>query len=144
MFHWCDVDYSTRNPLAFIQPMAKTCRMGIFSDRPTDSFGTFVLYKNGDIQDLREPKDKRRQSIVGADIELEDGEALKKRVRVSHVLMLGVFALATKKKSGGELWLAISGPEFAWLHEVSHKDAAKAREFVRACKQRQRELSISA
>ncbi|WP_271394728.1 hypothetical protein [Neomicrococcus lactis] len=115
--------------------------MALFPETPTHHFGTFALFKNGAVQDLREPKAVRRQSLVDAEIELEDGEELKKRVRLTHVLAIGVFALATKKKSGGELWLSISGPEFAWLYEVKNKDAAKAREFVRACKQRQRELA---
>ncbi|GAA2545768.1 hypothetical protein HD598_002154 [Neomicrococcus aestuarii] len=118
--------------------------MGIFSDRPTDNFGTLLLYKNGDIEDLSKPKGERRQSLIGAEIELEDGAALSKRVTASRVLLTGVFALALKKKSGGESWLSVTSPDFSWLLEVDRKDAAKATKFVQACKQRQRELLLNA
>ena len=40
-------------------------------------------------------------------IEVEDGEAAQARVTATRLVALGIFALAAKKKSGGDKWLMI-------------------------------------
>lgn len=40
-------------------------------------------------------------------IEVEDGEAAQARVTATRLVTLGIFALAAKKKSGGDKWLMI-------------------------------------
>lgn len=40
-------------------------------------------------------------------VEVEDGEAMQARVTATRLVTLGIFALAAKKKSGGDKWLMI-------------------------------------
>lgn len=40
-------------------------------------------------------------------VEVEDGEAAQARVTATRLVALGIFALAAKKKSGGDKWLMI-------------------------------------
>lgn len=40
-------------------------------------------------------------------VEVEDGEAAQARVTATRLVTLGIFALAAKKKSGGDKWLMI-------------------------------------
>ena len=41
-------------------------------------------------------------------VEVEDGEAAQARVTATRLVALGIFALAAKKKSGGDKWLMIA------------------------------------
>lgn len=70
-----------------------------------------------------------RWEVVGS-VSLEDGQELEKRVTLTRVALLGVFALAAKKKTGGTKYLAVSGDGFFWAMEVGRKDVGRAQRFV--------------
>lgn len=63
-------------------------------------------------------------------ISLEDGEELQSRVTATRLLMLGVFAFAAKKKSGGSKFITVEGEDFLWALEVGRKKASDAQKFV--------------
>lgn len=102
-------------------------------------FDSIQLRKSGELHKIL-GDNKGVQSLRGATIEFDDGAEISKRVTASRVLLTGVFALALKKKSGGEKWLLISGSEFDWMIEVPRKKQADAHKFYQALKKFQREL----
>lgn len=61
---------------------------------------------------------------------VEDGSALESRVTLTRLLAVGVFAFAFKKRRGGEKYLVIEGPDFAWLAEAKHKHIREAMRFA--------------
>jgi len=72
-----------------------------------------------------------RVPLVGVSAQVESGSALEKRVTATRlVAMGGVGGLLFKKKSGGESWLTVEGPESFWTVEVPRGEEAKAREFA--------------
>ena len=71
-----------------------------------------------------------RQSLAGATVELDDGEEFSKRVTLPRFMLVGLFALAAKKKRGGEKFLLISGPQFTWWTEVPRSQVPAAMRFV--------------
>lgn len=97
--------------------------MGIFGT--VASFESISLNRDGTIA-----KGRERYSLDGVTATIEAGSAVEERITATRVLALGVFALAAKKKSGGESYLTIEGPEFVWTVPVDRKEQAKAREFV--------------
>lgn len=64
------------------------------------------------------------------EIRIETGEELTSRVTVSRVVLIGLFALAAKKKEGGEKYLTIGGDDFIWAMEVPRKMAKDAQKFL--------------
>lgn len=68
------------------------------------------------------------EEFVNASV--ETGEELQKRFTATRILLIGVFALAFKKKTAGSFFLAIEGDTFTWLEEVEYKDKAKAMKFA--------------
>lgn len=97
------------------------------ADAPVATFGPFHLRKDS-IEKLG--GDGGRYPLVGVEVSLEDGEALRRRVTATRVLATGVFALALKKSSGGESFLTIQGDGFAWVHDVPAKKRGDAMKFV--------------
>lgn len=67
-------------------------------------------------------------------ISLEDGEELEKRVTLTRVALLGVFALAAKKKSGGTKYITVDGDGFFWAMEVDRKHVKDAQKLVMRAK----------
>lgn len=63
---------------------------------------------------------------------VEDGSAVQDRITATRIMLVGFFALAWKKKRGGEKWLTISGPDFIWLAEVGRKQIPEAMRFANA------------
>lgn len=115
--------------------------MGIkkfLTDRPVASFGLFLLY--GDrIRYMQAGKEG--QPLLGVEAVVESGEALQKRVTLTRLVGLGVFAFAAKKKSGGESYLLIEGPDFAWSFEVKRGEQGAARAFAAAVNNQVRAVS---
>jgi hypothetical protein len=68
--------------------------------------------------------------LAGVQIHLENGTELQSRVTATRLLALGVFALAAKKKSGGEKYLKIEGPDFSWVIKVSADQVDRAMRFM--------------
>lgn len=97
---------------------------------PVATFGPYALHKNHEIAKLGGP-DRGRYSLTGATCELDEGSELNKRVTVPRFLAIGFFALAVKKKTGGEKYLLISGPEFTWLEEIPADRSGSAIKFAR-------------
>lgn len=63
-------------------------------------------------------------------ITLEDGEELQSRVTATRLLMLGVFAFAAKKKTGGNKFIVVEGENFLWGLEVGRKKVNDAQKLV--------------
>lgn len=98
------------------------------ADAPVGVFGEVTLRKNR-IQKTQ-GFGKEEFPLTGVVARVEDGEALQKRVTMTRLVALGVFALAAQKKSGGESFLTIEGPEFFWTIEVDRKKKNDAMKFV--------------
>ena len=99
------------------------------ANAPTATYGSFALYRNNELRRIT-GDDPGRHSLAGATVELSTGSDLQKRVTLTRVLAVGVFALALKKKRGGEMFLLINGPHFTWLEEVPAKKVTAARRFA--------------
>lgn len=84
------------------------------------------------------------QPIAGAVARLEDGEALESRVTATRLVMLGVFAFAAKKKSGGTKFLTVESPDFFWTIEVERKRVSEAMSVVTAINDRSRKATRAA
>ncbi len=67
-------------------------------------------------------------------VSLEDGQDLEKRITLTRVALLGVFALAVKKKSGGTKYVTVEGDGFFWAMEVDRKHVKDAQRFVMQAK----------
>lgn len=63
-------------------------------------------------------------------ISIEDGEELQSRVTATRLLLLGVFAFAAKKKSGGNKFITVEGDDFLWALEVGRKKVSDAQRLV--------------
>lgn len=68
--------------------------------------------------------------LTGVTARVESGSDLEKRVTVTRLVALGVFSLMAKKKSGGEAYLTVEGPDFFWTVEVERKKRAQAQSFA--------------
>lgn len=107
--------------------------------RVVSSWDSFWLYENGYIKRFM-GEDKGTHSVEGITIELDDGAALESRFTATRLLLIGVFALAFKKKKGGEKFLLIFSDDFQWLVEVPRKQVKNATEFLHKVRAKQREL----
>lgn len=76
-----------------------------------------------------ECKDEIRP-FTGVSIDLVSGSELQSRVTATRLLLLGVFAFAFKKSKGGEKYLTVEGPDFAWMTEVGNANTRKAMDFI--------------
>ena len=75
-------------------------------------------------------KDGEEQPLTDVTARLEAGEELQSRVTATRLVLLGVFALAAKKKSGGTKFLTIEGPGLMWGAEVDRKSIKDAQKFM--------------
>lgn len=73
---------------------------------------------------------RERYALDGVTASVLDGSALESRVTLTRLLLVGVFALAFKKRKGGEKYLTIEGPDFAWMSEVNRKHVSDAMKFA--------------
>ena len=83
------------------------------------------------------------QSLEDVVIELDEGSALESRFTATRLLLVGVFALAFKKKKGGEKFLLIFNDNFQWLDEVPRKKISDATKFMHQVRAKQRELGLT-
>lgn len=97
---------------------------------PVATFGLMQVYKDK-VKNL-DPKQKGEYPLSGVTVSVESGEELRKRVTLTRFATMGLFSLAAKKKSGGESYLLVEGPGFAWTMEVKRGDQAKAQKFAAA------------
>lgn len=82
---------------------------------------------------------KETHALDGVTARLESGSELESRVTATRLVALGVFAFAAKKKSGGESWLTIEGPDFFWTLKVDRDKRAAAQKFAAAVNQQSRQ-----
>lgn len=105
--------------------------MGLFSNLPVamwrSSDGVVEVHKDS----VKVDKDSFEWS-PDVSCSIESGEELQARVTATRVLLVGVFAWAFKKKSGGTRYLVIEGPDFFWSTEVDRKKIEKAQKFRQA------------
>lgn len=103
-----------------------------YDDSITGSDGTFRLF-GGEITYRSAGGDKpvnETRDVAGAQARVESGEELQSRVTATRLLLLGVFAFAVKKKSGGERYLTVEGRDFFWAVEFPHDRANEAMAFA--------------
>lgn len=65
-------------------------------------------------------------------ITLEDGAELQKRLTITRLALIGVFAFAVKKKSGGEKFIVIETEENLFSIEVPRDKVTEATRMVQA------------
>lgn len=63
-------------------------------------------------------------------ISIEDATELESRITATRLLLLGVFAFAAKKKTGGSKYIVIEGENFLWPMEVGRKKVPAANSFA--------------
>lgn len=97
---------------------------------PVATYGFMNLYSDR-IRNL-DPKQKGEYPLPGVTASVESGEELRQRATLTRFAAFGLLSLAAKKKSGGESYLLIEGPGFAWTVEVKRGDQAKAQRFAAA------------
>ena len=81
------------------------------------------------IQDTTISSKGERHSLKGVHAYLEDGSALESRITATRLLLFGPFALAMKKRKGGEKYLIVEGPDFAYMTMVKRQNISKAVRF---------------
>lgn len=87
--------------------------------------GHFTLYKDGlDHAGQTFPLDTIRE------VRLEDGEALQSRITATRLVLVGVFALAFKKKRGGEKFLTVETDSAFAAVKVNRKKVNAAQRFA--------------
>ncbi|NEG69121.1 hypothetical protein [Bifidobacterium choloepi] len=73
-----------------------------------------------------------RHPLVMVNASIMNGTEMQSRVTLTRLLLLGIFAFAFKKRKGGEKYVVIEGPDFAWMTEVHPKSLKPAIRFVNA------------
>lgn len=86
--------------------------------------GTTITIENTTISSKGET-----HSLKGVHAYLEDGSALESRITATRLLLFGPFALAMKKRKGGEKYLIVEGPDFAYMTMVKRQNISKAVRF---------------
>lgn len=81
------------------------------------------------IQDTTISSKGERHSLKGVHAYLEDGSTLESRITATRLLLFGPFALAMKKRKGGEKYLIVEGPDFAYMTMVKRQNISKAVRF---------------
>lgn len=73
-----------------------------------------------------------QHKLDGVHASVENGSALESRVTLTRMLAVGLLAFAFKKKSGGEKYLTVKGPDFAWVALANRKHISNAMRFATA------------
>lgn len=102
---------------------------GTGSGKTIAEFGDIYLYEARFVS-LRHKQNAETRYLRGVTARVEAGEALESRITAARIVLTGVFALAWRKKSGGESWLTIEGPNFLWVERVERGQADQARAFA--------------
>jgi len=75
-------------------------------------------------------KNKEVHALGGVVARVEAGSEIRSRITATRIVALGIFAVAAKKKTGGESYLTIEGPEFFWSLDVDRKTRDAAVKFA--------------
>lgn len=65
-------------------------------------------------------------------VSIEDGADLEARITATRLVLIGVFALAFRKRKGGEKYLTIESSDAFTVLEVDRKSIANAQKFAAA------------
>lgn len=113
--------------------------MGLLTTRFAGADGVVTLYRvRVDVKMKGRLRTTRVPYASITRVSLEDGEALSTRVTATRVLVLGVFALAAKKRVGGTKFLTIESDEVFVTVEVPRKKVNEARKVAAMIEQRRR------
>jgi len=91
---------------------------------PVGYFSDVTLYRD------RITKGAESQPLDNITARIESGSELEKRVTLTRFVALGALSLLAKKRTGGESYLTIEGPEFFWTIEVDRKQRPAAQAFA--------------
>ena len=111
-------------------------RMGFrdwVADAPVATFSgrdSNVILRKGRIELQRGLKKETVPLSEVTSVSLESGSELESRITATRLMAFGVFALAMKKKSGGERFLTIETSSTYWTVEVDRKKVSDAARFV--------------
>ena len=98
--------------------------------------GLFGFLKKDNVAQPQKSPDELKEEaeyehrLDGVEAVVEEGSALQSRFTATRIFLLGVFALAFKKRKGGEKWLGIMGPDFAWVSRADRKHIGDAMKFA--------------
>lgn len=108
-------------------------RARAIANQPLATFGHIgdrLELRKDTITRLGKPDESGTYQLAGVTARMEEGEALRERITLTRVALIGVFALGATKKSGGTGFLTIEGPEFFWAIEVDRKKKGDAMQFM--------------
>lgn len=97
-----------------------------------DGSNSMLLYENG-IEFMTKDESLKPGFRTWGEIQsvsIESGTELESRITATRMILLGLFALAVKKKSGGTRYVVVEGEDYLWTMEVGHKKVAAANNFV--------------
>ena len=100
-------------------------------------FGPVAKFKGDDGTKIELYKDRiecnnESHQLSGVTARVESGSDLESRVTLTRFIAIGLFALAFKKRRGGEKYLTIEGIDFAWMSMVGRKHIHDAMRFMTA------------
>mgnify|MGYP004701701063 CR=1 FL=1 len=78
----------------------------------------------------RVQRGKETYPLADVTARVESGTDLERRVTATRLVAIGLFAFLAKKKSGGEAYLTVEGPDFFWTVEVDRKKRSDAMAFA--------------
>lgn len=98
-------------------------------------FGPIAKFKGDDGAKIELYKDHieckgESHSLNGIVAYVESGSDLESRVTLTRLIAVGLFAFAFKKRKGGEKYLTIEGPDFAWMSMVGRKHIPEGMHFM--------------
>lgn len=112
-------------------------------------FGPTAKFKGDDGAKIELYKDHieckgESHPLDGIVAHVESGSDLESRVTLTRLIAVGLFALAFKKRRGGEKYLTIEGPDFAWMSLIDRKHVQEGMRFMNNVNDAARKASIRA
>lgn len=108
-------------------------RARAIANQPLATFGPLgdrLELRKDTITRLGKPDESGTYPLTGVTARMEEGEALRERITLTRVALIGIFALGATKKTGGTSFLTIEGPGFFWAVEVDRKKKNEAMQFL--------------
>ena len=135
-----DGDESLADELAALRAQAEpTGLRKAIADAPDATFDVFGLHRDK-ISKAVSLSEREEHPLSGVTARVERGSDLEARVTATRLVALGIFAFAAKKKSGGESYLTLEGPDFFWTTEVDRRKTDGAYAFAAKVNDRVRKL----
>lgn len=97
-----------------------------------------TLWSTTPVLSLHEHTIRSGQTVIpldGATMTLESGSELSSRITATRLVALGIFAIAAKKKTGGEQWLTIENGDELLSVEVPHGKSRDVHAFMARARQ---------